>query len=97
MKENGKIISSKEKELLHIALGGGMKVNGLMGNFLGLGIYFLRNGEKYEGKFMDNRYHGYGKFYHINGEILEGIFINDQPNGECMLYKPDGTIERHIF
>ena len=65
------------------------------GKFNGLGTYFLRNGEKYEGKFLDNRYNGYGKFYHIN--ILEGIFINDQPNGGCILHKPDVTTELHIF
>ena len=35
MKENGKIISNMEKELLHIAQGGGMKANGLMGNLMG--------------------------------------------------------------
>ena len=67
------------------------------GKFNGHGIYVLKNGEKFEGKFVDNKYNGYGKYYYLNGDILEGIFRNDRPSGNCVLHRADGTIENQQF
>ena len=51
-----------------------------------------KNGERYEGRFKNNKYNGYGKYFYLNGEWLEGIFKNDHPIGNCLLHKNDGTI-----
>ena len=63
------------------------------GQLNGEGIYYLKNGERFEGRFEDNKYNGYGKYYYNNGEYLEGIFKDDLPTGNCILHKTDGTTE----
>ena len=67
------------------------------GKLNGNGIYYLKNGERFEGNFIDDKYNGYGKYYYNDGEFLEGIFKNDLPSGSCILHKIDGTTEEKDF
>ena len=62
-----------------------------MVNLKELAFFYLKNGERYEGRFVNNKYNGYGKYYYNNGDYLEGIFKNDHPTGNCILHKSDGT------
>ena len=36
-----------------------------------MGTYFFSNGEKYEGDFANNRFHGYGVYYFKDGSYLK--------------------------
>ncbi len=41
-------------------------------------IKYFKNGEKYEGEFLDNKEHGYGRFTFRNGVTIDGIWINGE-------------------
>jgi hypothetical protein len=40
----------------------------------GYGKYFYENGDRYEGDFLSNEFHGYGKFIYADGKTDEGIW-----------------------
>ena len=44
----------------------------------GSGSFFLSNGEKFEGAFLDDAVHGEGKFYKLNGEVVTGRWQNNK-------------------
>ena len=45
-----------------------------------MGTYFFSNGEKYEGDFADNRFHGYGVYYFKDGSIYAGLWEKGKKN-----------------
>ena len=47
----------------------------------GYGILNLSNGDRYEGEFARNTFHGKGTYYHKNGAVTRGFF----QNGHCIL------------
>jgi len=59
----------------------------------GKGIYINSDGQKYNGDWLNNRYHGYGTL-NFNGKKYEGEFKNGKRNGKgihtCKYLKYDG-------
>ena len=47
-------------------------------------------GEKYEGDYKEQWYHGHGKLTLQNGVIYEGQFVKGQFHGEGKLIYPNG-------
>lgn len=55
-------------------------------------------GHKYEGEFVDGKFHGKGKITYNDGTFREGIFINNSflgsnKNISYPIYKVDNTID----
>ncbi|MFM7857890.1 MAG: hypothetical protein ACKO96_39705 [Flammeovirgaceae bacterium] len=38
----------------------------------GYGVFYLANGEKYEGEWKDSKKNGFGTFYYANGDKYQG-------------------------
>jgi len=55
--------------------------------FEGNGVYYLDNGNYYEGQFKKGKFNGYGKEYDKDGKILrEGKYINGNLDGDCIIF-----------
>ncbi len=57
----------------------------------GKGVYVFKNGDKYEGNFIDSHLNGFGKYTDAMGNIYTGNFKNDKFNGIGMFVRTDGT------
>ena len=44
-------------------------------------MQFYRNGDRYEGQWVNSRRHGQGKIYHKYGSYFEGNFKNNKEDG----------------
>lgn len=51
----------------------------------GLGIFFYRDGGKYEGEWVQNRRHGRGKMIYADGNVYEGDWQEDKRDGPGVL------------
>jgi hypothetical protein len=55
-------------------------------------------GDKYEGEFLNGKYHGYGRYIFKNGEIYEGYFANGKKHGKGKEIFTDGSVyEGELF
>jgi hypothetical protein len=60
--------------------------------FKGKGIYYFKNGDRYEGDFILNMMHGRGNYFHSDGGRYEGTWINDvRQCQEGIYYFPNGS------
>lgn len=60
----------------------------------GYGVQVLPNGDRYEGYWKNDKYHGKGKYYYFDsGEWFEGEFEDDSPKGTMVYHYPDGRTE----
>ena len=50
----------------------------------------IKDGESYEGGFLNGNYHGKGKYTWFDGETYEGDFINDVRTGKGKFTWPNG-------
>ncbi len=57
----------------------------------GFGISILRQGEKYQGFFFENKYHGWGEMIDKSGNIFQGQFIHGVLSGKGEKFSLDGT------
>jgi len=57
----------------------------------GKGTYAFKNGDKYEGDFIDSHLNGFGKYTDVNGNVYTGYFKGDKFNGKGMFVRSDGT------
>ena len=53
-------------------------------------IILLPNGDKYEGEFKNEKFHGQGKYSFSNGNIYEGEFKDGKSHGLGSVTLPDG-------
>jgi hypothetical protein len=49
------------------------------------GVYYYRNGDRFEGWFQKNIPNGKGAYYFADGDRVTGIFRNGQPTADCVL------------
>jgi hypothetical protein len=55
-------------------------------------------GDKYEGEFLNGKYHGYGRYIFKDGEIYEGYFANGKKHGKGKEIFTDGSVyEGELF
>ena len=55
------------------------------------GIVEFPNGDRYEGEFIQGKFHGFGRFYcHQNGNKYSGQWDNNEKHGQGSLQKPNG-------
>ena len=47
----------------------------------GQGIYEFANGDRYEGRYMDDKRHGQGVLEFANGDRYEGRYMDDKRRG----------------
>tara|TARA_A100001011_G_scaffold304793_1_gene319217 strand:- start:1280 stop:3124 length:1845 start_codon:yes stop_codon:yes gene_type:complete len=57
----------------------------------GFGKVLFKNGNRYEGEFLDSVIHGKGKFFYKNGEIYEGNFKAAKKTGFGKMTYEDGS------
>jgi hypothetical protein len=50
------------------------------------GIFFFRNGDKYEGEFNNGKVKGNGKYYYKNGSVFVGKFGNEKNHDNIIYY-----------
>jgi hypothetical protein len=63
-----------------------------------LGKKTNEKGDKYEGEFLNGKYHGYGKYVFLDGEIYEGYFANGKRHGKGKeIYKDGSVYEGELF
>ena len=56
------------------------------------------NGDKYEGEFLNGKYHGYGRYVFSDGEIYEGYFANGKRHGKGKEIHTNGSVyEGELF
>ena len=58
----------------------------------GWGVFWLANGERYEGQFENGKYHGEGIYYWPTGVKHYGQFVNGEITGVGVRYDGDGGI-----
>ena len=63
----------------------------------GAEIIFLPNGDKYEGEFKNEKFHGQGKYSFSNGNIYEGKFKDGKSYGLGSFTLPDGDTFEGYF
>ena len=64
----------------------------------GKGIFYYKNGDKYDGNFKDDKKEGKGSFfYNEKGEIYQGNFANDYPNGIGKYFYKNGDRYEGMF
>ena len=56
----------------------------------GQGIYYHKNGDKYDGEWSRGRCHGQGKFTYANGSEYDGEFVDGKMHGQGKYTWPDG-------
>jgi antitoxin component YwqK of YwqJK toxin-antitoxin module len=49
------------------------------------GVYYYRNGDRFEGWFQKNIPNGKGSYYFADGDRVTGTFKNGQPTADCVL------------
>lgn len=49
------------------------------------GVYYYRNGDRFEGWFQKNVPNGKGSYYFADGDRVTGTFKNGQPTADCVL------------
>lgn len=60
----------------------------------GQGIFAYPDGSKYEGQFLNGKFHGQGVFYFANGDKYEGQFSENYPDGQgTRIYAADNHQE----
>jgi hypothetical protein len=59
----------------------------------GIGIFAYPDGSKYEGAFVNGKFHGQGVFHFAGGDRYEGTFRDNLPNGQGARYHTDNTKE----
>ena len=59
------------------------------------GIYYHKNGNKYEGDWKNEKRDGKGIFYWNDGRKYEGDFKNNIREGNGILYYTNGKIEKN--
>jgi len=63
-----------------------------------LGKKTNEKGDKYEGGFLNGKYHGYGRYVFKNGEIYEGYFAYGKKHGKGKEIFTDGSVyEGELF
>ena len=66
-------------------------LNTIRGDLLdGQGTMYYSNGERYDGKWTDNKPHGWGIYYWPDGRRYEGKWTDNKPHGWGIYYWPDG-------
>ncbi len=51
----------------------------------GIGVYFFKSGDKYQGSWTDGRRHGRGRMEYSNGDVYDGEWEADQRAGAGVL------------
>lgn len=59
----------------------------------GTGIFAYPDGSKYEGSFLDGKFHGQGIFHFAGDDRYEGMFRDNLPNGQGIRYRAGGANE----
>jgi hypothetical protein len=57
----------------------------------GFGTWIYKNGDKYEGNWVNKKMHGVGTYYYMNGDIYKGDFRNNKLEGTatCVFHNGD--------
>ena len=63
----------------------------------GRGIYYCRNGDRYEGEFFKYAREGKGIWYYANGYRMMGNFHNNKPIGKHIILQNNGKVIQKIF
>ncbi len=58
----------------------------------GKGIYYLNNGDKFEGEYKNDKAEGKGIYYYINGNKYDIEWKNDKTEGKVIYY-----FQKHKF
>lgn len=58
----------------------------------GSGAIQFANGSRYEGQFLNSRFHGHGKITYVNGTVYEGEWIHGMRCGKGRATSPEGHI-----
>ena len=87
-KENDELITCDNIKLNHVDFT--FEGSIIDGEFSGNGV--LKNNDKYDGEFLNNKKHGKGKMIYKNGDIYEGIWNNDCCEGYCEITYNNGDI-----
>lgn len=60
----------------------------------GHGVYYFNNGDRYEGEWKDDMFHGKGQEILADGSLFIGSWLNDERHGEGLLNKDGKTIRQ---
>ncbi len=63
----------------------------------GLGIMGFPNGDKYEGTFVNGKFHGPGKWIYHYGDVFEGTYVNNHAHGNGKILHKDNSITSGIW
>ena len=69
----------------------------LNGRFHGNGVFYLNNGDKFNGKWLLNKKHGKGTYYYANGDKYIGDYVNDSQCGKGTYYYSNGDVYEGDF
>ena len=70
----------------------------MVDDMMNKGKYIDRHGNKYDGEFVDNKYHGYGTMIYIkNNKVYEGTWKNGMKNGKGKVYNNDNSCYEAIW
>jgi len=59
----------------------------------GKGVLTFENGDKYDGYFKNDKFHGEGRFSHSDGSISTGIFEQGKKHGKFNEIDPSGKLK----
>ena len=57
----------------------------------GHGIKIFKNGDKYEGEWVQDKANGKGKFWHADGDYYEGFWLDDKAHGQGLYTAANGS------
>jgi hypothetical protein len=58
----------------------------------GYGVMLFPNGDKYDGAFFDDHWHGKGVWSYDKGYVYTGVWDMDQRHGVGELFDPDSGL-----
>ena len=61
------------------------------GKKCGRGQYTYKNGDRYDGDWVDDKRHGHGVFYYADGNRYDGDYVDDKRHGHGVFYYADGS------
>ena len=61
------------------------------GKKCGRGQYTYKNGDRYDGDWVDGKRHGHGVSYYASGDRYEGDYVDDKRHGHGVFYYANGN------